>query len=571
MVFAIHDAELSFEETLAGAKADMEAATDAAEAALEAFIQERLADWQVKHDWELDQAKWQKDSYWRYHLIKLLEQKQAAVTEAVNQARSDFAAAMVAEEDESTATRGDQRQALADFSTATHQALVDAVAEDRENLGAEIDERDSTLTAFLDEQLATIRADVQAEVDSFVDSMKTLYNYADIPQYNVEENLQIVPYTEYQHRNFLHKFGFWLDGQLSGLDARIEQMVIDTTAQVASITDAADVQGGHLETDNVVQREISEDFLANRAAELLDNYQVTQDLELEVLKDTRDAAEQLALVKAEEFKKQIIYAAHVLRYANSYGYNHFVPKGPNGLTGVDELDRLTYGDLEPAGLLYGHGYGYAQTMSDPDLLHEEVITENEVDDHHHDKLEQMLADARQGFADMIQACRDDFQAMVDTDKQESDDRKAEVDEILGNAVDAAAQDQLNLGNDTVNTLTEENLTRNLQFFLDTESVLNEFNSDVDDTIEKVNTWFNERIATVETTIDDEYAVHHIVHELEEVRDAAVAELEDRKVSAQEVMDSMRDALLANTDAILADLVDVVAAEQATLSASSLAL
>jgi hypothetical protein len=161
--------------------------------------------------------------------------------------------------------------------------------------------------------------------------------------------------------------------------------------------------------------------------------------------------------------------------------------------------------------------------------------------------------------------------MVDTDKQESDDRKAEVDEILGNAVDAAAQDQLNLGNDTVNTLTEDNLNRNLQFFLDTESVLNEFNSDVDDTIEKVNTWFNERIATVETTIDDEYAVHHIVHELEEVRDAAVAELEDRKVSAQEVMDSMRDALLANTDAILADLVDVVAAEQATLSASSLAL
>jgi hypothetical protein len=223
----------------------------------------------VKHDWELDQAKWQKDSYWRYHLIKLLEQKQAAVTEAVNQARSDFAAAMVAEEDESTATRGDQRQALADFSTATHQALVDAVAEDRDNLVAEIDERDSTLTAFLDEQLATIRADVQAEVDSFVDSMKTLYNYADIPQYNVEENLQIVPYTEYQHRNFLHKFGFWLDGQLSGLDARIEQMVIDTTAQVASITDAADVQGGHLETDNIVQREISEDFLATKAAELL--------------------------------------------------------------------------------------------------------------------------------------------------------------------------------------------------------------------------------------------------------------------------------------------------------------
>ena len=75
----------------------------------------------MKHDWELDQAKWQKDSYWRYHLIKLLEQKQAAVTEAVNQARSDFAAAMAAEEDESAATRAEERSALADFSADIHQ------------------------------------------------------------------------------------------------------------------------------------------------------------------------------------------------------------------------------------------------------------------------------------------------------------------------------------------------------------------------------------------------------------------------------------------------------------------
>lgn len=73
------------------------------------------------------------------------------------------------------------------------------------------------------------------------------------------------------------------------------------------------------------------------------------------------------------------------------------------------------------------------------------------------------------------------------------------------------------------------------------------------------------------TIDDEYAVHHIVHELSDVRDAAVAELEARKVSAQEVMDSMRDALLANTDAVYADLVTVVEREQATLAASSAAL
>lgn len=62
---------------------------------------------------------------------------------------------------------------------------------------------------------------------------------------------------------------------------------------------------------------------------------------------------------------------------------------------------------------------------------------------------------------MIQACRDDFQAMVDTDKQESDDRKAEVDEILGNAVNAAAQDQLDLGLQSEQTLSDDNANRNL--------------------------------------------------------------------------------------------------------------
>merc|ERR1712060_866596 len=112
-------------------------------------------------------------------------------------------------------------------------------------------------------------------------------------------------------------------------------------------------------------------------------------------------------------------------------------------TGVDELDRLSYGDLEPAGLLYDH-----------------VITENEVDDHHHDKLEQMLADARQGFADMIQACRDDFQALVDIDELEADDRKAEVDRVLGDAVDAAADTQHDLGLATEQQLADDNAQRN---------------------------------------------------------------------------------------------------------------
>ena len=68
----------------------------------------------------------------------------------------------------------------------------------------------------------------------------------------------------------------------------------------------------------------------------------------------------------------------------------------------------------------------------------------------------MLADAVQGFADMVQACRDDFQAIVDEAEDESDARKAAVDETLGDAVDAQAQLQLDLGLSTEQTLSDDN-------------------------------------------------------------------------------------------------------------------
>jgi hypothetical protein len=178
---AIDSAVTSFQGTLDGQKADIESATDDAEAALEAFLQERLADWQEKHDWELDQAKWQRDSYWRYNLIKLLEAKNDAVMAAVNQARADFAASMAAEEAESADFRLAEGKALADFSNETRKSLVDAISEDRANLGAEIEERDSTLTAFLQDELDTLKADVQAEADDFKSEVERLYNYSEIP------------------------------------------------------------------------------------------------------------------------------------------------------------------------------------------------------------------------------------------------------------------------------------------------------------------------------------------------------------------------------------------------------
>jgi hypothetical protein len=157
---------------------------------------------------------------------------------------------------------------------------------------------------------------------------------------------------------------------------------------------------------------------------------------------------------------------------------------------------------------------------------------------------------------MVQACRDDFQAMVDGAKDDSADRKDNVDDTLAESAAVAMDEQVALDASTQQTLADDNDARYNGFVDSTQVTLDAFNAEVDATIEKVNEWFNKRIHWVEATIDDEYAVHHIVHELEEVVAAAIEELEARKDRAQEVMDSMRAALLANLDVTEADLKSV---------------
>ena len=70
---------------------------------------------------------------------------------------------------------------------------------------------------------------------------------------------------------------------------------------------------------------------------------------------------------------------------------------------------------------------------------------------------------------MIQACRDDFQAIVDEAKDESADRKANVDSVVGDAADAAAADQADLNASTQQTLGDDNDAR-YNGFVDRTSV-----------------------------------------------------------------------------------------------------
>jgi hypothetical protein len=236
---AILDGIDALNEELHQAQSDMEAAVDAAEAELELYLKGRLADWEEKYDWEKQQALYQRDSYWRYHLLKLAQAKDDAVRAAVNQARSDFQTAMLAEEAESTDTRNAARTAFVAFTGEARVALLDAIELDRQALSDEIEERERTLDEFLDAQLAQIMTDLADCLEAFRLALKELYNYIEVEQYDVEENLRVAPYTDYQHKNFLHKFGFWLEGQLNGLDGQAANMGTAAGAEAEAMSDLA--------------------------------------------------------------------------------------------------------------------------------------------------------------------------------------------------------------------------------------------------------------------------------------------------------------------------------------------
>ena len=142
----------------------------------------------------------------------------------------------------------------------------------------------------------------------------------------------------------------------------------------------------------------------------------------------RAAAEASAQSKAEGLKKDVIYAMHVIRYAGgkdlgAFGFGNaassYYGKG-NSLTGIDELDMFRKPNK--------HNYAQVADAKKPQKINK--------DDEHHANLNKMLEDAKTGFDIMIQACRDDFAAAAQIEKDESRNRMYQVN---GDVIDLTEQ------------------------------------------------------------------------------------------------------------------------------------
>jgi len=174
---AIADSIASFEATLAKGKADCDAARQAAQDCLYAFIDARLADWGAKADAERINAEWQEDSYYRYNLLRLLGEKQDAIDQAVADAQAAWTADNNAVAADGVAWRALRRQLFAEFTADVRQAHADAQAQDWADIEAIVADRTASLDARLADQQAQHTANIEATRATFKHNLKEVYNY----------------------------------------------------------------------------------------------------------------------------------------------------------------------------------------------------------------------------------------------------------------------------------------------------------------------------------------------------------------------------------------------------------
>jgi hypothetical protein len=572
---AIDAAIDSFNNTLDAARQQFNDVIDAATAAHEADLATRLAWWNAQMEHELKHARWTKDSYYRYHLLRLIQAKDDDVHAALNAARAAWAAWVAGEQAESMAFRGAQRDALAASAAVDRQNLVDAIAADVEYGTGVWSELDQALDAFLMSERDRLNAAIDDWRASFKADLKKIYgfNYDEFLGYTEDDKHYgfhghgynvYAPYTHHQHQQFLWKFNHYHDIQLAQMDADTATLMDIVNAKTALLSDQAAQQSQDGQNAIDADRAQRQASLAALAASELESYSQTQDIELDNLQELSQALQDAAIAKCEVLRKQIIYATHVLRYAGrqqQHGGTNFNSHGR--LTGIDELDTLDMTNEDYFNLAkdnvnhvgghhgyneFGHGgYGYAQVTFDDDLraLYEHA------DEFTH-KYKESVDQAKSDFDAWIQKTRDDYRDAVDTELDESNERREAINDLIWNTAESHADGLWDLSTGLLDGMSDDNDARQQACNDASQALLDAFIATVDAQRDNVAKWFGDRLEWVNRLHDDAYRAH-LIAELEAKRDSANADLDAREATARAKVETARNNLATNQSGSYDDL------------------
>ena len=509
---AIAQAQAEWDAGIAQGDLDCEAAADKARAGLKAFIDARLAAWQALYDQEAINAKWQEDSYYRLSLLRLLNEKQAAIDKAVAETYAAFEADLAARKQEQADFNAAQRGAFQAFLAQLRETFAADVQANDDKMAGIIDERRASLIAAMNDQWAKFNAAMAEDRAEMKRLLKEIYNYNthDLDA-TASADGSAAPWSVEQHNGFMAKLHYWSKAQLNGKDAMLRNIADEYAATQANMMEQ--VAAEKLASDRRITdlRQANETALDRLGQDEVIDFEAYTEAELALLQDARAALEAKVASQVEAVRKNVIYAMHVLRYAGGYdveqtgfgkGASSFHSVG-NYLTGVAELDDFR--------LPNRHGYAQVADKINSDDDHhvklEEMLMASvaEVDQIIADAREEMGARAAQDKADAAQAADDAIQLVASTAAQMAADLAA-----LIAAEEGAMQSNNDDRRDAMAALTAERVSQC--------KAINDVN------IDKVNSWIGDRLAWAENMMDG-YQKKHLIKELKRTQAALVGQLE----------------------------------------------
>ena len=478
-------------------------------AAFENSLLEKQAAFDAAKDRKLKQIHFVHDSNYKFHLIKLLEAKSAAITEAIGQARQGFTDALNLEHkefeafreiqaSEFDAVRQELRDRFAQGEVDAEHALNDEIEHDNEAFDEALEEAAHQLADALNIQREQLQ--VYLVEDAVYEDE---YTYTE----HVAPTTNYSPYSHSAHTQFLSQFHYYLSDQLKKLDAGIDGIAEWTQKEVNAAIEAFGTAVGYSEQRLGDQRLMGQEALAQLADSLATEYAEAQDLELDALKDKRAGLEEAIAAKAEELKKKIVYLKKQLHY-----------KG-----GASEHEEYKLDDAIQA--LVG-------------------------------EFDHAVAEIRAWFANN-----------VETELGESTARANAVGEAFGEATGRLMEIQAALSAELATASRDGAVATEKEFVVTSQERLDAFNYVISALADKVLAWYDEKLAWI-GGLNDQYYAEDLRGKLTAKRDQALAALADRSAAAQEVVDYRREELAARMGELITMFDDSANYELQTLADSS---
>ena len=490
---------------------------NAQRAAFENSLAEKQAAFDAAKARKLKQIHFVHDSNYKFHLIKTLEAKAAAITEALAQARQGFSDALQAETEAFQTFREGERAAFDEARQSLRDRFAEAEIAAEQALNAEIEENNGSFDDKLAEFAQQLADGLNDQREQFKTALAEEAHYEEEYTYteHVAPEATYSPYSHSSHSQFLSQFHYYLSDQLKKLDAGIDGVAEWTQKEVDAATEAFGTAVGYSEQRLGDQRQAAQEALAQLADALATEYAEAQDLELADIQEKRAGLEEAIAAKAEELKKKIVYLKKQLHYKGGYDAHAEYKLG-------DAIEALV-GEFDHA-----------------------------------------VAEIRAWFANN-----------VETEAGESTARANAVGEAFQEATGRLMEIQAALSAELAQAARDGAVATEEQFVTTSQERLDAFQYVIHALGEKVQQWYEEKLAWI-GALHDQYYAEELRAKLDAKREQALAALADRASAAQEVVHYRREELSArlgelvgrfdhSANEALQALADSSAAESASLA------